>query len=64
MNTHMTFRIFLGNTVGHVLWAVLVAITALTPGAQPAGWVAVIIYLLFAIAFFLVGRANMSTNAS
>jgi hypothetical protein len=56
--------IFIGNTVGHVLWAVLVAITALTPGAQPAGWVAVIIYLLFAIAFFLVGRANMSTNAS
>jgi peptidoglycan/LPS O-acetylase OafA/YrhL len=56
--------IFLGNTVGHLLWAILVAITVLTPGAQPAGWVAVVIYLLFAIAFFMVGRANMSTNAS
>lgn len=56
--------IFLGNTVGHVFWALIVAITVLTPGAQPAGWVAVGIYLLFAIAFFLVGRANMSTSAS
>jgi len=54
--------IFIGNTVGHLLWAILVAITVLTPGAQPAGWVAVIIYLLFAIAFFVVGRANMSMN--
>ena len=56
--------IFLGNTVGHLLWAILVAITVLTPGAQPAGWVAVVIYLLFAVAFFVVGRANMSTNIS
>jgi hypothetical protein len=36
----------------------------LTPGAQPAGWVAVVIYLIFAIAFFVVGRANMSTTAT
>ena len=56
--------IFLGNMVGHLLWAILVAITVLTPGAQPAGWVAVVIYLLFAVAFFVVGRANMSTSAS
>ena len=56
--------IFVGNTVGHTLWAILVAITVLTPGAQPAGWVAVVIYLLFAVAFFVVGRANMSTNVS
>jgi Na+/proline symporter len=56
--------IFLGNMVGHLLWAILVAITVLTPGAQPAGWVAVVIYLLFAFAFFVVGRANMSTSAS
>ncbi len=56
--------IFIGNTVGHFLWAILVAITVLTPGAQPAGWVPVIIYLLFGIAFYLVGRANMSTSVS
>jgi len=56
--------IFLGNTVGHVLWAILVVLTVLTPGAQPAGWIFAVIYLLFAVAFFVVGRANMSTNAS
>jgi hypothetical protein len=56
--------IFVGNTVGHILWAILVTITVLTPGAQPAGWVAVVIYLIFAIAFFVVGRANMSTTAT
>ena len=56
--------IFLGNTVGYIIWTIVVAITVLTPGAQPAGWIAVAIYLLFAIAFFVVGRANMSTSAS
>jgi len=56
--------IFLGNTVGHILWTILVVLTVLTPGAQPAGWVFAVIYLLFAVAFFMVGRANMSTNAS
>jgi len=56
--------IFLGNMVGHVLWAILVAITVLTPGAQPAGWAFVVVYLLFAVAFFMVGRTNMSTSAS
>ena len=56
--------ILLGNTVGYILWAVMVAITVLTPGAQPLGWIPVVIYLLFAIAFFMVGRANMSTSAS
>ena len=56
--------IFLGNTVGYVLWTIVVALTVLTPGAQPAGWAAVVIYLLFAVAFFVVGRANMSTSAS
>jgi hypothetical protein len=37
--------IFLGNMVGYVLWTILVAITMLTPGAQPADWIAVVIYL-------------------
>jgi len=56
--------IFLGNTVGFALWTILVALTVLSPGAQPAGWVAVVINLIFAVAFFLVGRANMSTGTS
>jgi len=56
--------IFLGNTVGFGLWAILAALTVLTPGANPVGWGIVTINLVFAIAFFVVGRANMSTNAS
>jgi hypothetical protein len=56
--------IFLGNTVGYLLWTILAALIVLAPGAQPAGWVFVVVYLFFAIAFFLAGRANMSTSAS
>jgi hypothetical protein len=56
--------IFLGNTVGFVIWAILVALVTLTPGSEPTGWVFVVINLFFAVAFFMVGRANMSTNAS
>jgi hypothetical protein len=56
--------IFLGNTLGYVLWTIVAVLIVLTPGAQPAGWVAVVIYLLFAVAFFVVGRANMSASAS
>jgi len=56
--------IFLGNTVGFVIWAILVALVTLTPGSEPTGWAFVVINLLFVIAFFVVGRSNMSTNAS
>jgi len=56
--------ILLGNTVGFGLWAILIALAVLTPGGDSAGWIAVAITLLFAVAFFVVGRANMSTNAS
>jgi hypothetical protein len=56
--------IFLGNTVGFVIWAILVALVTLTPGSEPTGWVFVVINLFFTVAFFMIGRANMSTNAS
>lgn len=56
--------IFIGNTVGFFVWAVFVALVTLTPGSDPTGWGAVVINLLFTIAFFVVGRANMSTNDS
>jgi hypothetical protein len=36
-------------------------LVTIIPGADPSGWVFVVINLLFAIAFFVVGRANMST---
>ncbi len=56
--------IFLGNTVGSALAAILFALVALAPGGQAGVWVIVVINLLFAAAFFMVGRANMSTGAN
>jgi hypothetical protein len=54
--------IFLGNTVGFALWAILVALVVFIPGSDPTGWVYVVINLLFTVAFFVMGRANMSTS--
>jgi len=56
--------IFLGNTVAITLAAILFIFVALAPGGQAAIWAIVVINLLFAVAFFVVGRANMSTGAS
>jgi len=56
--------IFLGNSVAITLAAILFALVALAPGGQAMIWAIVVINLLFAVAFFLVGRANMSTVAS
>jgi hypothetical protein len=56
--------IFLGNAVGFALWAILVALVVFIPGSDPMGWVYVVINLFFTVAFFMVGRANMSTSAS
>ena len=55
--------IFLGNTVVFGLMAILFGFLMFT-GEPVVGWVFVAIALLFAVAFFMVGRANMSTNAS
>lgn len=55
--------IFLGNTVVFGFMAILFGLLMFT-GEPVAGWVFVIIALLFAVAFFVAGRANMSTSAS
>jgi hypothetical protein len=55
--------IFLGNTVIFGLMAILFSMLMFT-GEPVTGWVIVAIDLFFAIAFFVTGRANMSTNAS
>ena len=55
--------IFLSNTVvfglSTILW-----VPIMLAGAPAFGWLFVAINLLFAAAFFVVGRANMSTGAS
>ena len=53
--------IFIGNTVAFAFVAIVDFLITIIPGADPSGWVFVVINLLFAIAFFVVGRANMST---
>jgi hypothetical protein len=55
--------ILLGNTVGIALAAILFALVALAPGGQAGIWVIVVINLLFVVAFFVVGRVNMSMSA-
>ena len=55
--------VFLGNTVGFGLVAIGGVLRQLS-GALPIGWAFVVINALFAIAFFVVGRANMSKSAS
>jgi hypothetical protein len=52
--------IFLGNTVAFAFVAIGDFVATVLSG-DPLGWVFVVINLLFAIAFFVVGRANMST---
>jgi len=53
--------IFLGNTVGFGLVALGGLLRQLS-GAVAIGWLFVLINLLFAIACFMVGRANMSNR--
>jgi len=55
--------IFLGNTVVFGFMAILFGLLMFT-GEPFIGWVFVVIAVLFAVAFFMVGRANMSTNVS
>lgn len=54
--------IFLGNTVGFGFVAMGGMLRQLS-GAVAIGWVFVLINMLFAIAFFLLGRANISNRA-
>ena len=55
--------VFLGNTIGFGLVAIGGVLRQLS-GAIAVGWLFVVINALFAIAFFMVGRANMSERAS
>ena len=55
--------VFLGNTVGFGLVMIGGVIRQLS-GAVAVEWVFVLINLLFAIGFFMVGRANMSNRVS
>jgi len=55
--------VFLGNTIGFGLVAVGGVLRQLS-GAIAIGWMFVVVNALFAIAFFMVGRANMSNSAS
>ena len=55
--------VFLGNTIGFGLVAIGGVLRQLS-GALAIGWLFVVINALFAIAFFIVGRTNMSNGAS
>ena len=54
--------LFLGNTVGFGLVALGGVLRQLS-GAVAVGWLFVLINILFAICFLIVGRANMSKSA-
>ena len=53
--------IFIGNTAAFVFITIVDFLITIIPGADPSGWVFIVIDLLFVVAFFVVGRANMST---
>ena len=54
--------IFLSNLTAFTLVGIGDLFVTLMPGADPAGWVFVITNFSFAIAFFAVGRINMSSR--
>lgn len=54
--------IFLGITVAYTLTAIVFVLDVVSGGVVSV-WAFAIISALFAVAFFVVGRANMSTGA-
>ena len=57
--------IFIGSSVGFGINTIFVVLAAFSPGVMAGAiWTVVVINLVFAIAFFVVGRANMSTAVS
>jgi hypothetical protein len=54
--------IFFSNMTAFTLVGIGDLLVTLMPGADPTGWVFVLINLSFAIAFFVVGRVNMSSR--
>ncbi|HEY3311829.1 MAG TPA: hypothetical protein VGK00_09335 [Anaerolineales bacterium] len=53
--------IFIGNTLVFAFVAIVDFLIIIIPGANPSGWLFVVVDLLFVIAFFVVGRVNMAT---
>jgi hypothetical protein len=56
--------VFIGNTAAFVFVTIVDFLITIIPGANPSNWIFVAIDLFFVIAFFMVGRANMSTSLS
>ena len=54
--------IFFSNLTAFTLVGIGDLLVTLMPGADPSGWVFVLINLAFAVAFFVVGRVNMSSR--
>ena len=57
--------IFIGSSVGFGINTIFVVLAAFSPGVMAGAiWTVVVINLLFAVAFFVVGRANISAAVS
>jgi hypothetical protein len=56
--------VFIGNTAAFVFVTIVDFLITIIPGANPSNWIFIAIDLFFVIAFFMVGRANMSTSLS
>lgn len=52
------------NFVAFTLVGIGDVLVTMMPNADPTGWVFAVANLLFAVAFFVVGRAHMSTRMS
>ena len=56
--------IFIGNTAAFVFITIVDFLITVIPGANPSNWIFIAIDLFFVFAFFMAGRANMSTSLS
>ena len=54
--------IFLSNLTAFTLVGIGDLLVTIMPGADPTGWLFVVLNLAFAAAFFVVGRVNMSSR--
>jgi hypothetical protein len=58
----MLDAIFLSNLTAFTLVGIGDLLVTIMPGADPTGWLFVVINFAFAVAFFVVGRVNMSSR--
>jgi hypothetical protein len=56
--------IFIGNTAAFVFVTIVDFLITIIPGANLSNWIFIAIDLFFVFAFFMAGRANMSTSLS